>query len=174
MPTDPQAGNVPVLPALATSTDDIETVSRFAAKSGYPIMIKAVDGGGGRGIRLIKDEAGLQSGLNRAIQESPSRKVFAEKAAVSGFRHIEVQIIGDTHGNITHLWERECSIQRRYQKIVEMAPSSIQDRKLVAQVIDHALRMAQRVSGLPEYWPGHGPKSLLTLPSGPVQLPWYL
>jgi len=108
-------------------------------------MIKAVDGGGGRGIRLINNESDLEAGLKRAIEESSSRMVFAEKAAVSGFRHIEVQIIGDGRGNVTHLWERECSIQRRYQKVVEMAPSSVVDRKLIGQVIRHALRMAQKV-----------------------------
>lgn len=108
-------------------------------------MIKAVDGGGGRGIRLAEEEAGLEKALRRAIEESPSRQIFAEKAAVSGYRHIEVQIIGDHHGNIRHLWERECSIQRRCQKIFELAPSSITDRRLVSQVIQAAMRMARKV-----------------------------
>lgn len=130
---------------MTTPTNDLEMVSQFAERSRYPIMIKAVDGGGGRGIRLINDESDLEAGLKRAIEESPSRMVFAEKAAVSGFRHIEVQIIGDGRGNVTHLWERECSIQRRYQKVVEMAPSSVADRKLIGHVIRHALRMAQKV-----------------------------
>jgi pyruvate carboxylase len=109
-------------------------------------MVKAVDGGGGRGIRLIRDEASLLSAVKRAVEESPSKQVFAEKAAVDGFRHVEVQIIGDGQGNVTHLWERECSIQRRYQKIVEVAPSLVPDRKLVARVIQDALRMARHVS----------------------------
>jgi pyruvate carboxylase len=64
---------------------------------------------------------------------------------VDGFRHIEVQILGDGTGNVTHLWERECSIQRRYQKVVEIAPSSVQDRGLVARIIEDALRMAESV-----------------------------
>lgn len=108
-------------------------------------MVKAVDGGGGRGIRLIRDAESLEGAVKRAVEESPSRQVFAEKAAVDGFRHIEVQIVGDGSGKVTHLWERECSIQRRYQKIVEVAPSVVTDRKLVAKVIEDALKMARRV-----------------------------
>jgi biotin carboxylase len=109
-------------------------------------MVKAVDGGGGRGIRLIRSEDQLASSVKRAVEESPSKQVFAEKAAVDGFRHVEVQIIGDGMGNATHLWERECSIQRRYQKIVEVAPSVVTDRKLIAKVIEDSLRMARHVS----------------------------
>lgn len=139
---------VPVLPALTTPTNDVETIRAFATKTGYPIMIKAVDGGGGRGIRLVTEASALDGAMVRAVEESPSRQVFAEKAAISGFRHIEVQIVGDGHGNITHLWERECSIQRRYQKIAEMAPSSIADRKLVGRVIECAILMAERVRPL--------------------------
>lgn len=108
-------------------------------------MAKAVDGGGGRGIRLIRDEASLASAVKLAVAESPSKQVFAEKAAIDGFRHIEVQIIGDGKGGVTHLWERECSIQRRYQKIVELAPSVVPDRKLITQVIEDACRMAKHV-----------------------------
>lgn len=136
---------MPCLPALTTPTSDPEQVEDFASKHGYPIMIKAVDGGGGRGIRLVQQASELRPSLKRAIEESPSKAVFVEKAAVSGYRHIEVQIIGDGHGNVTHLWERECSIQRRYQKVVELAPSTIQDRKLIARVIDSALSMAIKV-----------------------------
>lgn len=155
--------HVPTLPALVTPTDRVKSVRDFASKNGYPVMIKAVDGGGGRGIRLVSHDEELAGLMARAIEESPSRQVFAEKAASEGFRHIEVQIIGDLHGNVTHvssssmlrpvedstddgqLWERECSIQRRYQKVIEMAPSSIVDRKLVSNIIQSALRMARKV-----------------------------
>lgn len=109
-------------------------------------MVKAVDGGGGRGIRLIRSEDQLASSVKRAVEESPSKQVFAEKAAVDGFRHVEVQIIGDGTGNVTHLWERECSIQRRYQKVVELAPSVVPNRDLIAKVIENALRIAREVS----------------------------
>lgn len=139
-------GNVPVSPALSTPTNDPATVLKFAQSIGYPIIVKAVDGGGGRGIRIIRDEASLANAVKRAVEESPSKQVFAEKAAIDGFRHVEVQIIGDGKGDVTHLWERECSIQRRYQKIVEVAPSTVVDRGLVAKVIGDAMRMAKHVS----------------------------
>lgn len=111
-------------------------------------MVKAVDGGGGRGIRLIRDPSTLVSAVRRAVEESPSKKVFAEKAAVDGFRHVEVQIIGDGQKNIAHLWERECSIQRRYQKIVEVAPCTIGSRDIVRKIIEDAVRMAKSVGSL--------------------------
>ncbi|KAF3042684.1 hypothetical protein E8E12_007332 [Didymella heteroderae] len=137
--------NVPVSPALQDPTSNVEDVRKFAAEIGYPIMVKAVDGGGGRGIRLIRSEAQLESSVKRAVEESPSKQLFAEKAAVDGFRHVEVQIIGDGSGEVTHLWERECSIQRRYQKVVEIAPSVIKDRELIARVIEDSLKMARHV-----------------------------
>jgi pyruvate carboxylase len=138
-------GNVPVSPALLQPTNSVEDVRRFAAAVGYPIMVKAVDGGGGRGIRLIRSEDQLASLVRRAVEESPSKQVFAEKAAVDGFRHIEIQIIGDGTGNVTHLWERECSLQRRYQKVIELAPSMVSDREIIAKVTEDALRIAREV-----------------------------
>lgn len=84
---------VPVLPAFTTPTGSIEEVKRFAEKNGLPVMVKAVDGGGGRGIRLVRKMEELQSLVKRAIEESPSRQVFAEKAAVDGFRHVEVCVV---------------------------------------------------------------------------------
>ncbi|KAL2059897.1 hypothetical protein VTL71DRAFT_10052 [Oculimacula yallundae] len=137
---------VPVLPALRDPTSDVEVFKRFANEAGYPIIIKAVDGGGGRGIRIVREETDMASLVKRALQESPSGKAFAEKAAIDGYRHVEVQIIGDGQGHVQHLWERECSIQRRFQKVVEFAPSSISDRKLIGEVINAALRMAKKVS----------------------------
>lgn len=137
---------VPVLPALQSPTSEISQFQDFAASTGYPIIIKAVDGGGGRGIRIVRKKEDLASLTKRALQESPSGKAFAEKAAIDGYRHVEVQIIGDGKGNVRHLWERECSIQRRFQKVVEFAPSSITDRRLVGKVIEAALRMAKKVN----------------------------
>lgn len=137
---------VPALPALAEPVDDLGALRTFANDVGFPIMIKAVDGGGGRGIRLVHREDDLESSFRRAVNESPSGKVFAEKAAVDDFRHIEVQIIGDGKGNIRHLWERECSIQRRFQKVVEIAPSTISNRTVIASVIQAAVRMAKAIN----------------------------
>jgi pyruvate carboxylase len=139
---------VPVLPALQTPTNNVEDVRRFAAQIGWPIIIKAVDGGGGRGIRIVREEGDLAGLMERALRESPQGLVFAEKAAVDGYRHVEVQIVGDGTGNVRHLWERECSIQRRFQKVVEFAPSSIRDRGVVGRVIEAAMRMARKVSYL--------------------------
>lgn len=136
---------VPVLPALQTSTGEVAELQAFASSVGYPVIIKAVDGGGGRGIRIVRRQEEFASSAKRALQESPSGKAFVEKAAIDGFRHVEVQIIGDGKGNVRHLWERECSIQRRFQKVVEFAPSCIRNRKLVGEVINAALRMANKV-----------------------------
>ncbi|KAG8168371.1 hypothetical protein KVR01_001120 [Diaporthe batatas] len=136
---------VPVLPALTEAVGDSETLRIFAKDVDFPIMIKAVDGGGGRGIRLVRREGDLESSFRRAVNESPSNQVFAEKAALDDFRHIEVQIVGDTNGNVLHFWERECSIQRRFQKVVEIAPSTVSNRTLIASVIDSAVRMAKAI-----------------------------
>jgi acetyl/propionyl-CoA carboxylase alpha subunit len=103
---------VPVIPALEGGAGSWQDAATFADQVGYPIMLKAVDGGGGRGIRLAKQRSELQSAFDRAVAESPSRTVFAEKALVEGWRHIEIQILGDGV-DVRHFWERECSIQRR-------------------------------------------------------------
>ncbi|TGO18964.1 hypothetical protein BPAE_0356g00050 [Botrytis paeoniae] len=141
-----QECHVPILPALQVPTDDMTQLQKFASEVGYPIIIKAVDGGGGRGIRIVTKEDELEGMLKAALRESPSKKVFAEKAAVNGYRHVEVQIIGDGKGGVRHLWERECSIQRRFQKVVEFSPCSVADRGVVEKVIESALRMARKVN----------------------------
>lgn len=140
-----QACGVPVLPALTEPVRTVDSLAHFAQTHGFPIMLKAVDGGGGRGIRLVRDAAALAPSLARALSESPSQHVFAEKAAVDGFRHIEVQIVGDGRGQVGHFWERECSLQRRFQKIVEMAPAAFATPSQRAHVIASALRMAQHI-----------------------------
>lgn len=138
---------VPVLKAMPQPTADVEEARVFAKQVGFPVMIKAVDGGGGRGIRLVRENEELDNSIQRAISESPSRTVFVEKAAVDGFHHVEIQVIGDGTGQVRHLWERDCSVQRRFQKVVEYAPAltSFQDRGLISQVIDSALRMASEI-----------------------------
>lgn len=137
--------SVPVLPELGGTTNDTEAVMKFAERVGYPVMIKATDGGGGRGIRLVQNADELPEKMASAVAESPSQSVYVEKAAIGGYRHVEVQILGDYEGAVMHMWERECSIQRRFQKVVEFAPSSIRDRKLVGKVIEAAIRMAKKV-----------------------------
>lgn len=140
--------DVPVLKAMDRPTGSVNDVRQFAAQVGYPLMIKAVDGGGGRGIRLVKSEDALENAVQRCVGESPSRLVFAEQAAVDGYKHIEVQIMGDGRGGVKHLWERDCSVQRRFQKIVEVAPAPVQNRKVVAKVINSAVRMARKLQYL--------------------------
>lgn len=134
---------VPVLAASDGAISSLGDAKAFIHSVGYPVMIKAVDGGGGRGIRLVERAMDLESSFSRACGESPSGQVFLEKAAIDGFRHVEVQIIGDNYGEVTHLWERECSIQRRFQKVIELAPSMVTDRRVIQDVINGALRLAR-------------------------------
>lgn len=138
--------NVPVLAALEKPTNDMSVITSAVKRVGYPVMVKAVDGGGGRGIRLVNREEELQASVERAVAESPSRTVFVEKAAIQEFHHVEVQIVGDGTGEVRHLWERDCSVQRRFQKIVECAPAMIRNRDLISKVIDAAMKMAIKVS----------------------------
>lgn len=156
--------SVPVLPALTEPVSTVNDLERFAQSVGFPIIIKAVDGGGGRGIRFVKDAATLQYNFERAVNESSSKKVFAEKAAVDGFKHVEVQIIGDGRGNVHHFWERECSIQRRFQKIIEIAPAAraFSSDSHRALVIEAALRMAETIK-----YSSLGTWEFLVSPKGP-------
>lgn len=140
-----QRCDVPVLDAMSQPTASLEEARAFAKHVGFPVMVKAIDGGGGRGIRLVREEHELENSIQRALGESPSRAVFVEKAAVDGFHHIEIQILGDGTGQVRHLWERDCSTQRRFQKVVECAPALMQARDLIARVIDSALRMASAI-----------------------------
>jgi acetyl/propionyl-CoA carboxylase alpha subunit len=135
---------VPVLPSH--SAQSLDEIRAFVEKVGYPVMIKAVDGGGGRGIRLIQQHQASELGnlVARARNESPSQTVFVEKAAVDGFHHVEVQVLGDGTGTVHHLRERDCSVQRRFQKIVECAPSLL-DRSIIDKVTEAALRIARTI-----------------------------
>lgn len=139
---------VPVLKAMDRPTGSVGHVRAFAGLVGYPLMIKAVDGGGGRGIRLVKGPDALDNAVQRCIAESPSKTVFAEQAAVDGYKHIEVQILGNGRGAVRHLWERDCSVQRRFQKIVEVAPAPVGRRNVIAKAIDSAIRMARKLNYL--------------------------
>jgi pyruvate carboxylase len=143
--------NVPVLPTLeydmaTPRATGLEKIKAFAHSVGYPVMIKAVDGGGGRGIRLVHGDDDLEQAVRASAAESPSQTIFVEKAAMDGFHHIEIQIVGDGK-DVQHLWERDCSVQRRFQKIVEIAPSLIRDRnqELVSKIADAAVRMMKAI-----------------------------
>ncbi|KAI8065948.1 hypothetical protein BC940DRAFT_240539 [Gongronella butleri] len=121
-----QAAGVPVIPGTDASIRDVSEIYAFGDVYGYPLMLKARDGGGGRGIRLVHTRAEANDAFQRCINESPSKQVFMERAVIDA-KHIEVQIVGDRHGNVLHLLERDCSIQRRYQKVLEIAPSFLPD-----------------------------------------------
>jgi pyruvate carboxylase subunit A len=120
------AAGIPCTPGSDGNLADLEEARILAAKIGYPVMLKATNGGGGRGIRRCNDEKELLGNYDRVISEASKAfgkpEVFLEKCVVNP-RHIEVQILGDSHGNVIHLFERDCSIQRRNQKLIEIAPS---------------------------------------------------
>jgi acetyl-CoA carboxylase, biotin carboxylase subunit len=119
---------VPLVPGTSEPITDVRNAKKIAAEIGYPILIKASAGGGGKGMRIVEDEKSFEEQMDRAVSEATSAfgdgSVFIEKY-ITKPRHIEFQIFGDKHGNLVHLFERECSIQRRHQKVVEEAPSSI-------------------------------------------------
>jgi pyruvate carboxylase subunit A len=120
------AAGVPVTPGSEGNLDDVEDAVRQAEDVGYPVMLKATSGGGGRGIRRCDNEKELRQNYERVISEATkafgSAEVFLEKCIIEP-RHIEVQVLADHHGNVVHLYERDCSIQRRNQKLIEVAPS---------------------------------------------------
>ena len=120
------AAGVPVTPGSEGNLEDVEDAVAQAEEIGYPVMLKATSGGGGRGIRRCDNEKELRQNYERVISEATkafgSAEVFLEKCIIEP-RHIEVQILADTHGNVVHLYERDCSIQRRNQKLIELAPS---------------------------------------------------
>ncbi|MCO5064616.1 MAG: pyruvate carboxylase [Rhizobiaceae bacterium] len=140
---------VPVVPATDPLPDDMEEVKRLAAKMGYPVMLKASWGGGGRGMRAIRAEADLLREVTEGKREAKAAfgkdEVYLEKL-VERARHVEVQILGDTHGNAVHLFERDCSIQRRNQKVVERAPAPYLNDAQRNELCGHALKIAKETS----------------------------
>jgi propionyl-CoA carboxylase alpha chain len=120
--------NIPMVPGVDHAITDIEEAKKTAKKIGFPILIKASAGGGGKGMRIVEKESDFESQMNRAISEAVAAfgdgSVFIEKYVASS-RHIEIQVMADSHGNVLYFFERECSIQRRHQKVIEEAPSSV-------------------------------------------------
>ncbi|KAG6901430.1 hypothetical protein C0995_012105 [Termitomyces sp. Mi166 len=139
------ATSLAVKVAAGGSVSSTEDVRAFARTKGFPVMIKALDGGGGRGIRLVNSSDEIGEAFQRCLGESPSRRVFVEQALAGRFwKHVEVQIIGDGSGAVTHLWERECSVQRRFQKIVEVAPSRL-PVSVIRTLINSSMNIAKRL-----------------------------
>ncbi|MEQ9305561.1 MAG: biotin carboxylase N-terminal domain-containing protein, partial [Marinoscillum sp.] len=120
--------DVPLVPGMDEPISDIGAAKQVAMQIGYPVMIKASAGGGGKGMRIVNDPKDFEEQMTRAVSEAKSSfgddSVFIEKFITSP-KHIEVQILGDQHGNVVYLFERECSIQRRNQKVIEEAPSAV-------------------------------------------------
>lgn len=138
--------NVPMVPGIEEAITDVQMAKEIGRRVGYPILIKASAGGGGKGMRIVEREEDTQEQMERAISEAMSAfgdgAVFIEKY-VTGPRHVEVQIMADTHGNTVYLFERECSIQRRHQKVVEEAPSAILTPEMRRAMGEAAVRVAQ-------------------------------
>ncbi|MBE1204718.1 pyruvate carboxylase [Aminobacter carboxidus] len=137
---------VPVIPATDPLPDDMEEVKKLAAQVGYPVMLKASWGGGGRGMRAIRSEADLAREVTEGKREAKAAfgkdEVYLEKL-IERARHVEVQVLGDTHGNAVHLFERDCSIQRRNQKVVERAPAPYLSEELRQELCGYALKLAR-------------------------------
>ncbi len=142
---------VPVIPATDPLPDDMKEVKKLALKIGYPLMLKASWGGGGRGMRTIRAEADLEREVIEGKREARAAfgkdEVYLEKL-VERARHVEVQVIGDRHGNVVHLYERDCSIQRRNQKVVERAPAPYLSEAQRQEVCGYALRIARQTNYL--------------------------
>jgi 3-methylcrotonyl-CoA carboxylase alpha subunit len=143
-----QAADVPLLPTIEVGNRSAEIVLRDAESLGWPLLVKASAGGGGRGMRIVRSSVEFADLLAVARQESQaafgSSEVFIEPYVESP-RHIEVQIFGDTQGNVVHLFERECSIQRRHQKIIEECPSPALDDELRRAITAAAVRAAKAI-----------------------------
>ncbi|MEE6450458.1 acetyl-CoA carboxylase biotin carboxylase subunit [Gottfriedia acidiceleris] len=142
---------VPVVPGSQGIIQSVEDGKKIAAEIGYPVIIKATAGGGGKGIRVAKDEKELEKGIQITQQEAQTAfgnpGVYLERY-ITDFRHVEIQVLADEHGNTIHLGERDCTIQRRLQKLVEEAPSPVLDEETRQKMGQAAVRAAEAVN----YW----------------------
>jgi len=143
-----EAAGVPIVPGTPTGVKTVAEARAFAEKAGYPVIIKASGGGGGRGMRVVREAGELEELLTRARSEAKKAfgddTVFLEKLVIRP-KHIEVQILGDNHGNLVHLFERDCSVQRRHQKVIEYAPAWSLPPALRARLAEDALKIARHV-----------------------------
>ena len=137
---------IPVVPGSNQLINNIQTAKKIAKEIGYPILIKAAAGGGGKGMRIIKSHSELKNAIERAQSEAiksfSDSRIYLEKYLEEP-HHIEVQVFADNHGNIVSLGERECSIQRRYQKIIEETPSPYIDSKLQKKLSMSAIQITR-------------------------------
>ncbi|CAF9906421.1 MAG: pyruvate carboxylase [Heterodermia speciosa] len=140
---------VPVVPGTDGPVEKFEDVKSFTDEYGFPIIIKAAFGGGGRGMRVVREQASLKDSFERATSEAKSAfgngTVFVERF-LDRPKHIEVQLLGDSHGNVVHLYERDCSVQRRHQKVVELAPAKDLPTEVRDKILDDAVKLANSVN----------------------------
>ncbi len=143
-----QACGVPVVPGTPGPVDDLATARAFAEEAGYPVLVKAAHGGGGRGMRVARGPEDLEEALRAAASEAKAAfgdgAVFLEKL-VERPRHVEVQVLADARGDVVHLFERDCSVQRRHQKLVEVAPAQALDPVVRDRLTGDAVRLARHV-----------------------------
>ncbi|MGE6203145.1 pyruvate carboxylase [Guptibacillus hwajinpoensis] len=139
---------LPVIPGTDGPVEGLDEVKAFADENGYPLMIKAALGGGGRGMRIVRSEESLAEAYDRAKSEAKAAfgrdEIYVEKF-VENPKHIEVQILGDKHGNTIHLYERDCSVQRRHQKVVEVAPSVSLTQDSRREICEAAVKLMENV-----------------------------
>ncbi len=137
---------VPTVPGSDGAVEDEKTALKIAGQIGYPVIIKAAAGGGGRGMRVAHNDVSLRAGLKQAMAEAENAfknaTVYIEKYVEYG-RHVEVQILADNHGNVVHLWERDCSMQRRHQKLVEESPSPVLKQSVREKLCEAAVRLVK-------------------------------
>src|SRR5690606_32628309 len=140
------ASGVPVIPATEPLPDDLEAVTRMAAEIGYPLMLKASWGGGGRGMRRIASEKELKHEVSEGKREAKAAfgkdEMYLE-TLIERARHVEVQLIGASHANLVHLYERDCSVQRRNQKVVERAPAPYLSEAVREELTEAALKLGR-------------------------------
>ena len=140
--------NVPIIPGTTEAVESLDLVREFVKEHGYPVMLKAARGGGGRGMRIATKESELEEAFQRASSEAKAAvgdgRMFVERL-VTQARHIEVQVIGDHHGHVCHLYERDCSVQRRHQKVIEVAPATNLDPDIRDRMTADAVRLAKYV-----------------------------
>ncbi|MDB2318161.1 MAG: acetyl-CoA carboxylase biotin carboxylase subunit [Mariniblastus sp.] len=140
---------VPVVPGSAGLIEDVNDAIKTAAEIGYPVLVKATAGGGGKGMRIAESEDDLTNALEQAAQEAEAAfgnaGVYLEKF-IGLPRHVEVQVLADMHGNVVHLWERDCSTQRRHQKLIEESPAPTLPPKVRKSICDAAVRMIKNAN----------------------------
>ncbi len=143
-----QAAGIPTVPGTTEPVRSFEELQKIAADYGFPIIIKASSGGGGRGMRIVRSADSLKEAYQRAKSEALASfgndEIYVEKL-LENIKHVEVQILGDTHGNLIHLYDRDCSVQRRHQKVVEIAPSVGLSEEFRLRICDAAVKLMKHV-----------------------------